>query len=191
MEKEKNKRLTPYAAKARTGRRWSAVDTAILVLVVLAVAGIVARVIVAYRDAEEAKQVERSNYRIHFTVDEMQASVLDEIEGGDIVYIREDGTRLGYIGVELANTEVPAGGETTDESEPLYDKALVARPIEGGTDPDAVTVEGVILCTDWQLVDGSLKWKDGDRLLTRGSVVEVRTDRATMLIRITEIQVVG
>lgn len=189
MEKEKNKAAsTGAAAGGKSKHRWTAVDTAILLLVVLAVAGLVYRVVDAYNEAKKADKIEKTGYSIHFTVDEMQATVLNEINGGDVLYIREDGTVLGYIAMRTV-TKNPGVSNAVQGNEPEVemDKAMTARPIENGTDPDAVTVEGVFICQDWTLVDGSLKSTDGNRYLTRGSVIEVRTDRAAMTIRITEI----
>lgn len=198
MEKRKNKTAATGAdVNERTKRRWSAVDTAILLLTVLAVAGLVYRIVVEYNDAKAAEKAEKTAYRVYFTVDEMQSSVLDEMNGGDVLYIREDGTVLGYIAVRTAATTNGAGSAVdgaaeavdTDNDETLnLDKAMTARPIENGTDPNAVTVEGVFVCNEWELVDGSLKSADGERYLTRGSVIDVRTDRAAMTIRITEIK---
>lgn len=188
MEKDKNVRWT-----TRENRRWTAVDTGILLLVLVAVIGLFYRVIWSYNQEKASRSEAKTYYRIHFTVEEMQLSVFNEMEGGDMLYIREDGTPLGYIARRVVEgaTESDASSE---EASVTYDKAMVPHHVdEIDGDPDtavAKAVEGVIVCTEWQLSDGSLINGQGDRLLTLGTTLDVRTDRAVMQIRITDIKAV-
>ena len=82
-------------SNSRKGR-WSAVDTVIVLLVLIAVAGLVYRVVYA-ANAEKTKTPVM--YRVYFDVNETHEDVLAEVEGFDAVYLYENGVKLGYIGV--------------------------------------------------------------------------------------------
>ena len=154
--------------------RWSAMDTLILLLILVAVAGLVYRVIYAARKEAEVKP---AMYRIYFDVMETHEDVLAEVEGFDAVYLYETDVRLGYIGVY----EETATGE--------YVVALTTTPAPDATEADRVTASGVLICTDGVSVSGGgLRIGESGRYLTPGSVLEVRTDRVLMTIRITSVR---
>ena len=152
-------------------KRWTVIDTVVVLLVLVAVAGLVYRVIYSARkDAE----VETTPYRVYFEVLETHKSVLDEVKGFDAVYLYEDDIRLGYIGVYQ--------DQTTGE----YTPALTVSP---GEEMDHVTATGILVCNNATLAPGGgLRVEDSGRYLTPGSVVEVRTDRAILTVRITSIR---
>ena len=155
-------------------KRWSAMDTVILLLVLVAVAGLVYRVVYAARKDAEA---DPTMYRVYFEVLETHENVLAEVEGFDAVYLYENDTRLGYIGVY----QDTATGE--------YTAALNTTPAEGATGSDRVTATGILVCNNATPASGGgLRIGDSGRYLTPGSVLEVRTDRALMTIRITSIR---
>jgi hypothetical protein len=161
------KQNTP--AKTRKGR-WSAVDTVIVLLVLIAVAGLVYRVVYAART--ENKNT-RTMYRMYFDVVETHEAVLAEIQGFDAVYLYENGVKLGYIGVY----EDTATGEYTVALTPTYTEAN-----------DMATATGCLVCTDGVMKDGGLLVGESGRYLTPGSELQVRTDRALLTIRITSIR---
>ena len=131
-------------------KRWSAMDTVILLLVLVAVAGLVYRVVYAARKDAEA---DPTMYRVYFEVLETHENVLAEVEGFDAVYLYENDTRLGYIGVYLD------------------------------------TATGILICNNATVsAGGGLMVGDSGRYLTPGSVLEVRTDRVLMTIRITSVR---
>ena len=155
-------------------KRWSAMDTVILLLVLVAVAGLIYRVVYAARKEAEADPV---MYRVHFEVLETHKDVLAEVKGFDAVYLYEDDTRLGYIGVY----QDTATGE--------YTAALNVTPAQGATGSDRVTATGILICTDASPASGGGLWVgDSGRYLTPGGVMEVRTDRALLTVRITSIR---
>ena len=155
-------------------KRWSAMDTVILLRVLVAVAGLIYRVVYAARKDAEA---EPTLYRVYFEVMETHEKVLAEVDGFDAVYLCENGARLGYIGVY----QDTATGE--------YTAALNTTPAEGATGSDRVTATGILVCNNAAPASGGgLRIGDSGRYLTPGSVLEVRTDRALMTIRITSIR---
>ena len=156
-------------------RRWSAVDTLILLLIVVAVAGLVYRVIYAARKDASA---DPAMHRVYFEVLETHEDVLAEVKGFDAVYLYENDARLGYIGVYQNS----ATGEQT--------VALQVTPAVGATGDGRVTATGCMVCTGGTLTSvagGSLLIGDSGRYLTPGSILEVRTDRALLTIRITSV----
>lgn len=155
-------------------KRWSVMDTVILLLVLVAVAGLIYRVIYAARkDAEEDPTL----YRVYFEVMETHEKVLAEVEGFDAVYLCENGARLGYIGVY----QDTATGE--------YTAALTVTPAEGATGNDRVTATGILVCNNATPASGGgLRVGDSGRYLTPGSVLEIRTDRALLTVRITSVR---
>ena len=155
--------------KSRKGR-WSAVDTVIVLLVLIAVAGLVYRVVYAARTEGEST---RTMYRVYFEVAETHEDVLAEVEGFDAVYLYENGVRLGYIGVY---EDTATGGHTV---------ALTPVPAEKR---GMATAAGCLVCTDGTMKDGSLLVGESGRYLTPGSELQVRTDRALLTIRITSIR---
>lgn len=158
----------------KTKKRWSAMDTVILLLVLVAVAGLVYRVIYAARKDAEA---DPALYRVYFEVLETHKNVLAEVEGFDAVYLYEDDTRLGYIGVY----QDTATGE--------YTAALNITPATGATGSHRVTATGIMICSNAVPASGGgLLVGDSGRYLTPGSVVEIRTDRALLTVRITSVR---
>lgn len=152
-------------------KRWTVIDTVVVLLVLVAVAGLVYRVIYSARKDQEA---ETTPYRVYFEVLETHKDVLAEVKGFDAVYLYEDDIRLGYIGVY----QDTATGE--------YTPALTVSP---GEEMNYVTATGIMICNDATLAPGGgLRVEDSGRYLTPGSVLEVRTDRAILTIRITSIR---
>lgn len=157
------------ARRSRPGR-WSAVDTVILLLVLLAIAGVVYRVVMGMRHDHGASVKE--TYEVYFDVEETHKSVLEEVRGFDAVYLRENDMRLGYIGVY----EDASAGE--------YRVAMTMT----ATENNRVTATGCMLSTGTVMSDGSLLVEGSGRNLTPGSTLELRTDRAILTVRITEIR---
>ncbi len=155
--------------KSRKGR-WSAVDTVIVLLVLIAVAGLVYRVVYTARTENKTNNI---MYRVYFEVAETHEDVLAEVEGFDAVYLHENGVKLGYIGVY----EDTATGEYTVALTPAYTAAS-----------DTVTATGCLVSTNGIMKDGGLLVGESGRYLTPGSELQVRTDRALLTIRITSIR---
>ncbi|MBR6782284.1 MAG: hypothetical protein IKM33_03705 [Clostridia bacterium] len=152
-------------------KRWTAMDTVVVLLVLVAVAGLVYRVIYAARKDLAA---ESTPYRVYFEVLETHKDVLAEVKGFDAVYLCEDEIRLGYIGVY----QDKATGE--------YTPALTVSPAE---EMNHVTATGILVCNNaTPAPGGGLRVEDSGRYLTPGGVLEVRTDRAILTIRITSIR---
>ncbi len=155
-------------------RRWSAVDTLVLLLILAAVAGLVYRVVYAAKQEAETDPV---MYRVYFEVQETHEDVLAEVKGFDAVYLYENDVRLGYIGVY----QDTATGE--------YTVALTPAPAAGASGDDRVTATGCLVCTGGTLAaGGGLRIGESGRVLVPGSVLEVRTDRAFLTLRVTSIR---
>jgi hypothetical protein len=154
-------------------RRWSAVDTVILLLVLVSVAGLVYRIVYAANKDAAAEPV---MYRVYFEVLETHEDVLAEVKGFDAVYLYENDVCLGYIGVY----EDTATGD--------YTVALTPSPAPGATGDNRVTAVGCMVCTDATPVNGGIRVGDSGRYLVPGSILEVRTDRALLTIRVTSVR---
>ena len=154
-------------------KRWSVMDTVILLLVLAAVAGLVYRVIYT---AREDAETEPAMYRVYFEVMETHQDVLAEVRGFDAVYLCENDARLGYVGVY---PDAATGG---------YIPAQTTAPVEGPAGSHHVTATGILVCNNATPASGGgLRVGDSGRYLIPGSVLEVRTDRVIMTIRITAI----
>ena len=165
-----NQNQTTHQAKRRGKFRWSAVDTLILLLVILAIAGCVLRVVyVANQEIEKPSE----QYLIQFTVSDIHKDIVAEIEKRDAVYFYETDQRLGFMAV----TQDAATGDLVS--------TLDIKPVEG---TDLVTVTGWLICFDGTMGEGGLYIEGSGRYLTPGSTVEVRTDRARFTVCITEIR---
>lgn len=169
---EEKHAMTPVGRGRKRGKgRWSAVDTVILLLVLLAVGGIVYRVVYAIQAENEAANAPM--YAVYFEVAETHTGVLAEVRGFDAVYLYENGAHLGYIAVY----EDTLTGE--------YRVALTTTPVEGTSD---VTATGCMICTGGTLSGGSLLLSGSEQYLTPGGEVVVYTERALLTLRITEIR---
>ena len=165
-----NQNHTPHGVKGRKRFRWSAVDTMLLLLVLLVIAGCVLRVV--YAANQELRQPSEE-YLVQFTVAEVHKDVVAEIEMRDTLYFYENDQRLGFLAVT----------QDTDTEELV--STLEVTAIEG---TDLVSVTGWLLCFDGIMNEGGLYIEGSERYLTPGSTVEVRTDRARFTMRITEIR---
>lgn len=150
-------------------KRWTVIDTVVLLLVMAAVAGIIARVVYTARREAEA---DPAIYYVDFEVMEIHRDVLAEVKGFDAVYLYESDVRLGYMGV-------------------YQDGAVALTPTSaaGTADSNLVTAKGTLVCNNaTPAQSGGIQAGNSGRYLTPGSVLEVRTDRAVMTIRITAVR---
>lgn len=173
MHTEKEKKRD----KPTRGGGWSVMDTLIVLLILAAVAGMVYRLVdaVGQNRAEE----NRPMYAVYFSVEETHKDVLAEISGFDAVYDPEDGVKLGYIAAY------------EDAEEGIYKPALAIVPAVDSTGRDRVTASGCFICAEGTVMNGGLLVDGDDRYLTPGSELRIRTDRAVLTIRITEIRAHG
>lgn len=161
----------------QTKRRWSALDTVIVLLVLVALAGIVYRVV--YTARQKGADTTATMYKVDFEVAATHADVLEEIQGAEAVYFCENDVCLGYIAISETDT-----GD--------FNAALVTAPAldeEGTPIPGFETATGSMICTDGTLSNGggSLLVGASGLYLTPGSEVEVRTDRALLHLRVVKI----
>ena len=150
--------------------RWSVVDSVIALLVLLTIAGVVYRVVMSAREDQGATM--HRVYEVYFEVEETYPEVLAEVEGFDAVYLCENDVQLGHVGVY----------ENADTGK--YQVALFTSATENGR----VKATGCLVVSGMQTADGSLLVEGSGRYLTPGSELEIRTDRARMTIRVTEIR---
>ena len=155
--------------------RWSAVDTCILLLVLAVLGGLVYRVVdAALRDQNDGDRV---MYAVYFTVEDTHKGVLGEVQGFEAVYDYEDGSKLGHI----AAYEDPDTGE--------YAPVLTVKPAVDTANADYVSATGCMICTAATQKGGGLLVDGSGRYLTPGTTLMIRTDRALLTVRITDIRV--
>lgn len=149
-------------------KRWTAIDTVVVLLILAAIVGVVYRVAyAAHQDAEADPVI----YYVDFEVMETHKDVLAEIKGFDAVYLCENDVRLGYMGVYQDGTV-----------------ALTSTAAVGASGSHRVTATGTLVCNNGTPAPGGgIQVGNSGRYLTPGSVLEVRTDRAVVTIRITAI----
>ena len=153
----------------RRKSRWSAVDTLIVLLVLAAIAGIIYRVVITVTAEPEAGEV----YEVYFEVQETHRDVIAEVRPFDAVYLVENDMRLGAIAATIAE-----GAGTPAAS-------LIPSYIEG---TDMATATGCMTCRAVLSGNGSILVEGTGRYLTSGSILEIRTDRVLMTVRITDIR---
>lgn len=153
--------------------KWSVVDTVILLLAILVVGALVYRVVYAFESRIEEEP--QTIYDVFFSVDQAHRDVLGEVIGFDPVYLYENDVKLGYMGVYR------------DVEDDGYRVALTPLPADQNDTSEFIPAQGCFVCADAVMRDGGLLISGSGRYLTPGSVVEVRTDRAYLTLRITEI----
>lgn len=151
-------------------RRWSPIDTVILVLVLLAIGGAILRVV----DMSRQDRLNRDDtmYLVSFVVDDIHTDVLAEIHGTDAVYLYEEEMLVGYVAMD-SGTDIHA--------------PLDIIPPREDAEENHVGAKGRLLCTTGTYLNGGLLIGKSGRYLIPGSVVKVRTDRALLTLRVTQI----
>ena len=132
------------------------------------------RVVYAFESRMEDEP--QTIYDVFFSVEQAHRDVLDEIDGFDPVYLFENDVKLGYMGVYR---------ETEGDG---YRVALTPLPADKNDTSEFIPAQGCFVCADAVMQDGSLLVAGSGRYLTPGSVIEIRTDRAYLTLRITEIR---
>jgi len=153
--------------------KWSVMDTVILLLAILIVGALVYRVVYAFQSRMDDSP--QTIYDVFFSVDEAHRDVLAEVSGFDSVYLYENDVKLGYMGVYR------------DAEGDGYRVALTPLPADQNDTSEFIPAQGCFVCADAVMQDGGLLVSGSGRYLTPGSVIEVRTDRAYLTLRITEI----
>lgn len=199
-----NENRPPRASSARTKRgRWSAIDSAVVLLIAAAVTVQVWQAILVRR--EQQAQKTPTMYDVIFTVTDARAEVLDGLNALDVLYLCEDGTPIGRIDeyvdedgsrrIALIRDDV-AADETEAETEPAQEEngGLMAQDTEtetvspfGPYDGTRFTAMGCMICTDGERYEGGLLFPDNGFILTPGSEITVRTDKVMLTIRIQSI----
>ncbi len=157
------------SVKAPRSRRWTAVDTLIVLMVVLAVAGVVVRGVLDNGKTPAATASE--TVYVDFIISEIHPSVLSEIKAFDALYLRETGELVGYVGV--------------------YDDGTTAlHPVNApvAANGSFVAAEGCFVCLDGTYENGSLLVKGMTDYLSPGSVLTLCTERAVVTLEITGIR---
>ena len=150
-------------------KRWTAVDTVIVFMILLALGGVVLRGVVDWRQGAETPT--SGPYYVDFSVAEIDASVLAEIRPFDPLYVYETGELVGYVGV--------------------YDDGTMALRLlspSAATANGGVAAEGCMVCLEGVYQNGSLLVTGMDTYLTSGSRLTLRTDRAVISVEIRAIR---
>lgn len=159
--------------KSARSCKWSPVDTVLIVLIVAALVGGVWRFVDANRHT--AKETGRAMYEVYFEVVDTHEAVLDSIDGFDDVYLMENDAYIGKIPVyQDAQT-----GEYYPAITPV-----VGDVTEG---EGCVVATGCLMAADVRETARGLLIGETGLYLTPGMCLEVRTDRAKLTLRVTEI----
>lgn len=165
---------TPTSTTAKGKRRWSAMDTVIVILAVACLGSLIFRLFSTYR--AQRNQNEGQVYDVTFTVQRVHRDVMSGVTRFDSFYLCESGERLGYMGVYL-------------DAEGNQQIALTMTPLS--QDDDAaegyVRAEGMMVCLGGGMQDGCVLVDGTDLYIAPGSELAVRTDRATFVLRLTSI----
>ncbi|MBQ9780447.1 MAG: hypothetical protein IJW00_11130 [Clostridia bacterium] len=156
-------------AKKKKAKRWTVVDTVILLMILLALGGVILRGVVDWR--KETVTPASGPYYVDFSVTEINPTVLAEISPFDPLYLYETGELVGYVGV--------------------YDDGTMALRLLSPsvmTANGGVAAEGCMVCLEGVYQNGSLLVTGMDTYLTSGSRLTLRTDRAVILVEITAIR---
>lgn len=161
--------------KATGAGRWSAVDTVIVLLLLIAVAAQLWQAILIRRETDAEKTP--TAYDVTFSVSAIRREVLEGIDAFDGLYLCEDGTRIGSVGVY----------EDEDGSQRIALSVVEPGP-DGLAGSEYVAAEGCMICTEGEYRDGGLLIPDTGLYLDPGSEWTVRTDRVMLTIRIESIR---
>ncbi len=157
------------ATQKRKTKRWTAVDTIIVLLLVLAVGGVVLRGVVDWN--KQAETPVTGPFYVEFSVAEIHPTVLGEIAAFDPLYLYESGELVGYVGV--------------------YDDGTMALHTVGqlsSLNGGIVSAEGCMVCLEGVYENGSLLVTGMDQYLSPGTKLTLRTDRAVLTVEITGIR---
>lgn len=171
---ESNRNGRANKKKSRS-RRWSAADTVVVILAVLALAGIVARLIVFSGKDLADYRGDGVTYAIEYTVDEIYEDAVDSIKALDTVTLLETGDTIGYIApyddyAPVINKMYIDGGENVKDSEFLK-----------------VSIKGTVFCNNATMKDGCLLVADGGKYIAPGSQVKLATPTAILDVKIVKI----
>ena len=181
-DKEKNSKNEPIGKKdtpkatgegetvaAKKRFRWTAVDSLILLMVLLVVAGAVVRGVLDRRPSHEKETA--GPYYVDFAIEEIHPKVLGEIQPFDALYLYETGERLGYVGV--------------------YDDGTIAlhTVVSPVSSARSVAAEGCMVCVEGVYQNGSLLVSGTNTYISPGAVLVLRTDQAVITVEITDIRI--
>ncbi len=169
-EQHPEKQSSEGKRSKKKGGRWTAIDTVILFLVLVALAGVVVRSFV-FPNGKDTHTVAEGPYYVEFTVREIHAEVLEEFNVSDRFYLYETNELVGFLGYYADGT-----------------RALQAVAPVAEEDDRLVTAEGCLYCPDGKMENGSLLLTETGTYLAPGAVLKLRTDRATMTIEIKKIR---
>ena len=159
--------------KEKKAKRWTVVDTVIVLMLLLGLGGILLRGFLPEVNVGSGKGDDLTSgpYYVDFAISEIHPTVLGEISAFDPLYLYETGELVGYIGVY------------DDGSIALHTVDMLKNPQNG-----TVSAEGCMVCLEGIYSDGSLLGKGMGTYLSPGSTLQLRTDRAVLSVEITLIR---
>ncbi len=167
MSKSKEKSL-----RRKQGRGWSALDTLMVLAVVLAIGGVLLRAFMPTKEPQA--DAVQGPYYVYFTVAEINATVLEQIGGEEALYLYDTQEKIGYVAVEDEENRKPALWQTDVLSE------------KSG---QMVSAKGCMVCINGAWQNGSLIPDGTEKHIAPGSVLTLCTERAKLVIEVTQIQV--
>ena len=166
-DKEKKTATIDKDGKVQKKLRWSAVDTVIVLALLLAVAGLIFR---GFFEENQDEEVSGSTCIISFTIDEIHKDVYQELRGGDWLYMYDTGEVVGYIGMYEDGSY-----------------AIVQTGVIPNTGGEMVSANVSMVGVDGLFSEGSFLPQHTEQYLSPGSVVKLRTEQAVLTARVTEI----
>ncbi len=154
---------TPRRSPNGFKRTWTVVDTVIVILLLVAIGATFFRWAYDIVGKQEADEM-IGNYYVIFQIDETHGSIVEGLEGGDALYLAEDGTFLGRLCHDSLTTV-----QVTDADHPGYVMGKAAMLCDGSMKENSLHVVGL------------------NRYLTPGDQICVRTEREVFVLCVTEI----
>jgi len=157
-------------------RRWSAADTAVAVLILLAVVGIVGRLVFFGGSDVKDYMGDGVVYSVEYTVDEIYEATANSIKAMDTVSLLETGDAIGYI--------APYADYT-----PVIEKIYIDGEDFSDGEYLKVSLRGIIFCNNAVMRDGCLFVADGGKYIAPGSHLTLATETALLDVKVVSINV--
>ncbi len=178
MEKNKKNEVEQIERAPKFG----ILDVVIILLVVTAVVGVYFR----YNILEFLKNdKDMKDYTVSFSIEDIRYTTPAYVDVNDVVYFSDDGTQLGTVieeskGSSIALSEIPASKVFV-----LEDGTMMS--VSYPNNESRVDATGRLLCRGSYSEDGGFL-VNGTRYISAGQTILVQTERVTVEITVTDIQ---
>ncbi len=164
MDTTSNQKKGRSSPRKGGSNRSAVVDVVIILLAVVALAGVFFRWVFA--TAGEDRTHGDKTYIVSVEIAEAHKTTLESLRAGDTLYLADDASYTGYF---------------------VSTPTVLLRPTEGAL-PNRAVATARLSCEGVLGTDGTLTLTSGDICLSPGSELEVRTDRALLSLRVVKIE---